>query len=189
MQDAFTFVISTLFDMYTVAMVLRLALQWVRADFRNPLAQFILKATNPLILPTRRVVPAIGGLDTATLLVVLAVAALGTVLLVQIACVGSVNAGQIAVLTLLRLVHLVLRTWSLLILAYVILSWVGSGSYNPAANLLAVLVEPLLAPLRRLIPTIGGLDISPVFALLALEFLNRLLPSGFQAAGLMCLPF
>jgi YggT family protein len=186
MQDAFAFVVSTLVDLYVITFFLRLVLQWVRADFRNPLAQFIVRVTNPVVLPLRRVIPAIGGLDTATILGMLAVQSLATAILVPLACLGGAEPGQVLSLALLRLAHLILRTYSLLMLVYVVMSWIGSGTYNPAARILADIVEPVLAPFRRLIPTIGGLDISPVFAFIAIEFLNRALPSGAAFAGLMC---
>lgn len=186
MQDALAFVISTLVDLYVITFFLRLVLQWVRADFRNPLAQFILRVTNPVVLPLRRFIPAIGGLDTATVLAMLAVQSLATALLVPLACLGGAEPGQVLALALLRLGHLILRTYALLMLVYVVMSWVGSGGYNPVARMLASIVEPVLEPFRRLVPTIGGLDISPVFALIAIEFLNRLLPSGTIVAGLMC---
>lgn len=186
MQDAFIFVVSTLVDLYVVTFFLRLVLQWVRADFRNPLAQFLLRVTNPLVLPLRRFIPSIAGLDTSTIVAMLAVQSLATALLVPLACLGGAEPGQVLMLALLRLAHLLLRTYSMLMLVYVVMSWVASGSYNPAAKILADIVEPVLSPFRRLIPSIGGLDISPIFALLAIEFVNRALPSGSAVAGLMC---
>ena len=189
MQDALTYLLSTLLDLYLAALGLRLALQWVRADFRNPLAQFILRVTNPLVLPLRRVVPALRRLDTATVLVLLVVAVLGTAALAEVACVGRADAGGYVILAFFRLAHLVLRTLSVLVLLYVLMSWLGPGGYNPVAALLAAVVEPVLAPLQRVIPPIGGLDVTPVVALIVVEFLNRLLPSGAQAAGLACLGF
>jgi YggT family protein len=189
MQDAFIFVISTLVDLYIVTFFLRLVLQWVRGDFRNPLAQFILRVTNPLVLPLRRTIPAVAGLDTATVVALLALQLAATGLLVQLACIGAADFGQIVMLALLRLAHLILRTYALLILVYVVMSWVGQGAYNPVMSLLGAVAEPVLAPFRRLIPPIGGLDLSPLFALLAVEFVNRLLPSGAALAGLMCPAF
>jgi YggT family protein len=189
MQDALTFITAAILDLYVVTFFLRLVLGWVRADFRNPLAQFIVKITNPLVLPARRFIPPVGGIDMATLVVLLIVQSLATALLVQLACVGSPEVGQIVVFGLLRLTHLVLRTYSLLLLVYVISSWVASGGYNPALALLASLVEPVLAPFRRIIPLIGGLDLSPIAVLLLIEFLHRLIPSGPMNVGLMCVPF
>jgi YggT family protein len=189
MQSALAFLVSALLDLYVISFFLRLVMAWVRADFRNPLAQFIIKITNPLVIPARRFIPALAGLDTATLVVMLAVQTLATAIVVQLACVGGGDLAQIAIFGLVRLAHLVLRTFSLLMLVYVITSWVsGGGGYNPAIALLAAIVEPLLTPFRRFIPTIGGLDLSPVFALLAIEFVNRLIPAGPAFAGLICMP-
>lgn len=189
MQDAFTFVISALLDLYVIALVLRLVLGLQRADARNPLAQAILKVTNPLVLPARRFIPAAGRLDTATVVILLLVQLLGTTLLASIACVGHSTPGQVMALGLLRLVHLVLRSYSLLTIVYVISSWVSQGGYNPALAMLAAIVEPVLAPFRRFIPSLGGLDLSPIFALLAIEFVNRLVPDGFVVAGMACMRF
>lgn len=189
MQDAFTFITAAVFDLYIVTFFVRLVLAWVRADFRNPLAQFIVKVTNPLVIPARRFIPAVAGLDLATLAVLLVLQSLATGILVQFACIGDAAAGQIVVLGLLRLVRLVLRTYTLLLLVYVVSSWVSQGGYNPALAVVAAIVKPVLAPFRRIIPLIGGLDLSPIAALLAIQFLNRLIPGGLQMTGLVCVPF
>jgi YggT family protein len=189
MANAFTFIIAALFDLYVMTFFLRLALAWSRADFRNPLAQFIVKVTNPLVVPARRFIPAIGSLDTATLVVLVVLQSVATGVLAQLACLGSPEVGQIVVLGLVRLVHLVLRTYSLVLLVYVISSWIGQGGYNPALAMLAGLVEPVLAPFRRFIPPVGGFDLSPLFALLLIEFLNRAIPPGAALAGVACAPF
>lgn len=189
MQGALTYLASAILDLYVVTFVLRLMMAWVRADFRNPLAQFIVKVTNPLVVPARRFIAPIGGLDLATLVVLLALQVLVTFVLVQITCGGGAQGGQIVVLALMRLVDLALETYFWLLLAYVVASWVGQGAYNPAIAALASLVEPMLTPLRRIIPPIGGFDISPVFAFLAIGFLQRLIPSGQQLTGLLCAQF
>jgi YggT family protein len=189
MQNAFTFIIVALSDLYVITFFLRLAMGWVRADFRNPMAQFIVKVTNPLVMPARRFIPPFRGLDLATLTVLVVLQCLTTALLVQLACVGDAAVGQVIVFALMRLVHLVLNMYFWLLLVYVVASWVSQGGYNPALAVLAALVEPLLAPLRRLIPAISGLDLSPIFAFLAIGFLQRLIPSGQQLSGLLCVGF
>ncbi len=189
MQDAFTFIIAQVFDLYVITFFLRLALAWARADFRNPLAQFIVKVTNPLVIPARRFIPALGGFDLATPVVLVVLQSLATGILVQFACIGGNEVGPIVVLGLLRLMHLVLQTYTLLMLVYVISSWISQGGYNPAIAVVAAIVEPVLSPFRRVIPSIGGLDLSPIAGLLAIQFLNRLIPSGLQMTGLVCVPF
>lgn len=189
MQDAFTFIISSLFDLYVITFFLRLLLAWTRADFRNPLAQFILKLTNPLVLPARRFIPSVAGIDTATLVVLLVLQSLATAILVKLGCLGDAQIGQILELALIRLVHLVLNMYFWLIAVYVLSTWINQGGYNPAVAVLAAIVEPLLAPFRRIIPPIGGFDLSPVFVFLAIGFLERLIPGGAQLTGLVCLRF
>ena len=187
MRNALIFILRTLLDLYVTTFLLRLILQWVRADFRNPLTQFIVRVTNPLVIPLRRIIPAIGGLDTATLIVVLLLELLMTVALINVACLGDPNISQMILLILLRLVYLTLRIYLFIILIYVILSWVSPGSYNPAANLLASVAEPVLKPLRRFIPSIGGLDLSPLFALIGIQALTMVLPIGQAMQGLVCI--
>ncbi len=189
MQNAFTFIIVAISDLYIMTFLLRLALAWARANFRNPLAQFIVKVTNPLVVPARRFIPPLGGLDLATLVVVLALQMLATGVLVQITCGGDAQGSQIVVLALMRLVDLALNMYFWLLMIFVIASWISPGGYNPAFAVLAAVVGPLLAPLRRVIPPIGGFDLSPVFAFLAIGFLQRLIPSGQQLTGLFCAQF
>jgi YggT family protein len=186
MQNALTFIFRTLLDLYIITFVLRFVLQWIRADVRNPLTQFILRVTNPLVIPVRRVVPPISGIDTATVLVVLLLEILATAVLIQLACVGSTDPGQVILIATLRLIHLLLRIYLVVILVYVVLSWISPGTYNPAANLLAAIAEPVLQPIRRLIPPIAGLDLSPLFAIIGIQAVTMLLPAGRAMAGLIC---
>jgi YggT family protein len=187
MQDALIFIFRSLLDLYIICFVLRLLLQWVRADFRNPLSQFILRVTDPLVIPVRRLVPAIGSLDTATLLIAVIIQLIATAILVNVACVGDTDIIQLVGIALVRLLQLSLRIYLFVVLIYVILSWVApGGSYNPAANLLASLVEPVLAPVRRLVPTIGGLDLSALFVLIGIQALSMLLPIGRVMSGIVC---
>ncbi len=189
MEDALIFVFRSLIELYIITFVLRLIMQWIRADTRNPLVQFILRVTNPLVVPLRRYVPTAWGFDTATFVVLFVIQALATTALLNVACTVTPHIGQIISLSLLRLVHLVLNVYLFLILAYVILSWIGPGGYNPAVSLLGNIVQPALRPLRRWIPPIAGIDLSPLFALILIGFVMRLLPSGRAITGLACASF
>ena len=171
---ALTYLISTLFDLYIVAVLLRLILQWVRADFYNPLSQFLVKLTSPLLVPMRRVIPSIGRLDTAA--VVLALLLEVTSLFV----ISSINSFSITGLSLLilavtKLLMAFLWLYFFLILAIVILSWVGGSLRHPIIPLIHQLTEPVLRPLRKWIPPIGGMDLSPLFAIIGIRFLILLL--------------
>jgi len=187
MQDALIFIVKTLLELYIITFFLRFILQWVRADFRNPISQFLVRVTNPLIIPIRRLIPSIGGLDTATIMIILLLELTLTIVLINLTCMGEPYFIQIIGLTLLRIVYLVLRIYLFVILIYVVMSWISPGTYNPAVSLLASVAEPALKPLRRFIPPIAGLDLSALFALIAIQALTMLLPIGRLASSMGCL--
>lgn len=186
MEQALVFIIRTLVDLYIITFVLRIIMQWVRVDFRNPLTQFILRITNPLVIPLRRFVPPIGGLDTATLIVVVVLELIVTIVVTNLTCSGEPNVLQVISMTVLRVVYLTLRVYLFVILIYVIMSWISPGTYNPAARLMESIAQPVLRPLRRLLPPIGGLDLSALFALIGIQALTMLLPIGRVAAAMGC---
>jgi YggT family protein len=188
MQNALVFILRTLFELYVLTFALRLLLQWAVVDKRNPLVQFILRITNPVVIPLRRLLPAIGRIDTATLVALLGLQLVGTALLVRIGCVGESALWQILALTILSVVKLGLSIFTWAIILYVVLSWVSPGGYNPGAAVVAAVVEPVLAPFRRLIPQIGGLDLSPLFALIAIQAVSMLVPVDRVLSGMLCGP-
>ena len=168
MKPALIFIIATISQLYLFVMLLRFWLPWLRADFRNPISQGILRLTSPLVIPVRRVVPPIGRLDTATVLVAFALQYLTVFVILAI---GGTMDGilPIAITAALDLVILSCRLFTFAIFIHIILSWVARGTYNPATAFIAMLVEPVLRPFRRYIPSLGGLDISPIFAIILLQ--------------------
>ncbi|HEY8519586.1 MAG TPA: YggT family protein [Gammaproteobacteria bacterium] len=168
MKESFIFIVRTLSDLYLLTFLLRFIFQWVRADYYNPFAQFVVKVTNPLVVPARRLLPSVGGVDMPTLVVLVLLEALVTALLIALAG-WSVPAPTFLWFTLLRLIHLTLWFYTVAILVYVVLSWVGQASYSPLARLLDQIVEPVLRPARRLLPPIGGLDLSPLLVMILLQ--------------------
>jgi YggT family protein len=179
MRDALIFIISTLIQLYLFVMLLRFWLPWLRADFRNPIAQGILRLTSPLVIPVRRVIPPVGPFDTATVIVAFA---LQYLLVLVVLAISGLSAGiaPIALTSLIDLVLLSLRLFTFAIFIHIILSWVAAGTYNPATAFITMLVQPVLRPFRALIRPIGGLDISPIFAIILLQaadiFLRSLRP-------------
>ena len=173
MTNALFFLINTGFNLYLMVVVLRLWLQLARADFYNPFSQFIVKATNPLVLPLRKVIPSLGPLDTATLVLAWLVAVVKMLVLQQL-LLGGIAPSQALVAGVLILVKesLSLIFWILVIRA--ILSWFSQGR-NPIELVMHQLTEPLLRPIRRVIPPMGGLDLSVLVALIALQFVQILL--------------
>lgn len=168
MTQALYFIIKTLAQLYLLLLLLRFWLPWLRADFRNPVAQGILRFTSPLILPLRRVLPSISRLDTATVLVAFVIQFLTLLVLLAITD-RIIQPLPLAVTAVLELVILSLNLFFFAILIRIVLSWIAPHNYNPITALLTTLSEPILAPFRRLIPAIGGLDISPVFAIILIQ--------------------
>lgn len=186
MTSGLVYILQSLIGLYLIAFVLRLGMHWARSDFRNPIVQFILTITNPLVLPIRRFIPPVYKIDTATLIVffLLQWAALG--LLAPLACNTSPDIVSILGLALIAGLRLTLNVYTFIVFGYVILSWIGQGGYNPSiamiSSLLRDLATPMLAPFRRIIPPIGGFDLSPIFLLIGLQALAQVL--YFQGADL-----
>lgn len=176
-MNATVFLVDTLFSLYLMVVILRLWLQMVQADFYNPLSQFIVKATHPIVGPLRRVIPSIGRFDTATFVLAVVVCALKIVTL-AIMFNGNLNPLGVLILSVVGVVKetLSLLFWVLLLRA--ILSWVSQGR-SPIDYVLYQLTEPFLAPIRKVLPPLGGLDLSVLVAIIALQFLQLLLQDLF----------
>ena len=172
--EALIYIVQTLGSLYLLIVLLRFILQLVRADFYNPLSQFTVKATQPLLKPLRRIIPGFGGLDLASLALAILVQLVLMVLVILIASANPAAVGlQLLVWAIIAVTSLFLKIFFFAMIISVILSWVAPGSYNPGAQLVNQICEPLLAPFRRLLPNLGGLDISPIFAFIALNLLDR----------------
>lgn len=171
LNDALIFIIQTLGSLYLLIVLLRFILQLVRANFYNPLCQFVVKATQPLLKPLRRVIPSLFGLDMSSLVLALL---LQILLFVVVLTLNGYQAFTVLLLpwALIGIFSLFLKIlfWSMII--SVILSWVAPGSRSPGAELVYQITEPVLAPFRRLIPNLGGLDISPIFAFIAIQLIQ-----------------
>ncbi len=150
--------------------MMRFLLQLVRADFYNPISQMIVKFTNPMLIPLRRVIPGFGGLDVASLVLAVGVQYLILALILMLATGGAnlpfiemVGWAFVGILKLLFSIYF----WGMLIV--VIASWVAPGSYNPALILINQLLEPLIRPIRKILPDMGGLDLSPIVVMLGIQ--------------------
>jgi len=165
--SAIVFVVNALTSLYLLVLLLRFWMPWLRADFRNPLAQGILRFTSPIVVPVRRIVPSFGRLDTATVIVAFVIQYL-TVLLLLLILGQAASIADIAVTAVVKLVVLSINLFVYAIFVRIILSWISPGGYNPATAIITTLTEPVLRPFRRLIPSMGGFDISPIFAIILL---------------------
>ena len=168
------FIISTLFGLYILAVMLRFLLGAARADFYNPVSQFLVRITNPLLVPLRKVLPSLGKYDTAALVLMLLLQFLSLTLIVMLRGNGfPVLAVLLA--SVAELVALLLNVYMVAIIVQVIISWVNPGSYNPVTGLLYSLTEPVMRPIRKLLPPVSGIDLSPLFALIGLQVLKMLI--------------
>ena len=168
------FLISTLFSLYILAVMLRFLLGAVRADFYNPISQFLVRITNPLLVPLRKAIPSIGKFDSAAMLlmIILQLAAVTLILLLR---GDGISSAALVIITLVTLVSLLIDVFMFAIIIEVIISWMNPGSYNPVNSLLHSLTSPLLRPIRRLIPPIAGIDLAPLFAIIGLQVLRMLI--------------
>lgn len=173
-SGAFIYLIGTVFDLYIAAIMLRLLLQWVRADFYNPLCQFLVKVTNPVLVPARRLIPSIGRLDTASVVVMIVLEFI-ELLLISLLSQRQLGAEVIILFSFKKLIVTLLMTYFVLIIARVIVSWIGNQSRHPLIPLIYQLTEPVLRPFKKILPAIGGIDLSPLFALITVRFLLHLL--------------
>ncbi len=172
--QAAVFLIDTLFWLYILAVLLRFLFQLVRADFYNPFSQALVAITNPTLLPLRRMIPGLYGIDFAALVLVLVLQVVKNVLLGLI--VGQwYNLLGLIVYSAAELLKMTVYLFIFLIFIRVLLSWVAPyGGHNPVTGLLFSVTEPLMRPARRLIPPLSGLDLSPV-AVFILLYLTLIL--------------
>ncbi len=180
--NAGVFLIQTLFGLYLVAVMLRFLLQMTRADFYNPVSQFLVKVTNPPLIPLRRVIPGLIGIDMAAVVLLLVIQAVELVL-VGLVQGFSLSIPGLLVLTVAELLNLLLNIYFFTILIQVILSWVNPGGYNPAVALLYSLNEPILSRARRMIPPISGFDLSPIVVFIGIQLIKILLVSPIADMG------
>lgn len=179
--NALVFIIHSFAQLYLLILLLRLLLPWLRANFNNPLAQAVLRATSPVVVPLRRIIPPIGRLDTATALVAFGFQYL-TVLTIAALKGYPLAILPVAVTSAVNLVTLTIWLFIVAIIIRIVMSWIGGGAYNPALGFIDSLAEPPLRPIRRLIRPAGGIDLSPYVAIVLLIALTILI------SGLKMLP-
>ena len=167
----FTLIVGTLCDLLALAFLARFAMQWLRVPFRNPLGRFVLALTDWAVVPMRKVVPGLFGLDLASLILAWLVQTLFMSVVIGASGVhGGATAagfGVTLVAGLIETLRLALYLAMGVVIMSAILSWVNP--HAPIAPTFAQLAEPLLRPFRKLIPPIGGVDLSPLGALLLLQ--------------------
>ncbi|SEK23511.1 YggT family protein [Kosakonia sacchari] len=178
-----TFLLSTVLELYTMVLLLRVWMQWARCDFYNPFSQFVVKATQPIVGPLRRVIPPLGPLDSASLLIAFVLSLIKAIVLFMVITFQPIIWIS-ALLILLKTIGLMIF-WVLLVMA--IMSWVSQGR-SPVEYVLIQLTEPLLRPIRNLLPAMGGIDFSPMILVLLLYVINMGIAELLQSTGDILLP-
>jgi len=176
--NAGSYLISTIIGLYIIIVLLRFLLQVVRADFYNPLSQFIVKATSPILIPLRKMIPGLFGIDIASLLLAYALQLIENGLLFVVKGV-SINPIFLLWYSIGSLLTLILYLYLFAILIYVVISWVSPGTYNPATAIINQIIEPIMRPARKLLPPYSGMDLSPIVVVVALNILIMFIPVIF----------
>ncbi len=178
------YLLQTILSLLLFVVLLRLLLQAARADFYNPVSQFVLKTTNPILLPLRRVIPGMLGIDMAAVVLLLVIQMLSISSILLLGGYALPNPVLLLVWAVLGVAGLLVNFYFFALLGMIILSWVAPGSGNPVVHLLYQLTEPVMAPFRRLLPAMGGLDLSPILVFIAINILQIFLRHAAAGAGL-----
>lgn len=183
------YIISTLGTLYVSLVLIRFLAQLVRADYYNPVSKALVKFTNPLLVPLRKIIPGIMGIDFAALVlaILLQAALLQSVYL--LGGIGLVNPFMLVLWAIVALLSLLagMYFWGLIII--MIASWVAQGSNNPALGLLQQIVAPVLAPFRKILPPFGVLDLSPILLFMLLNITRAyILPALANITGMIAIP-
>lgn len=184
MNEIVVYLIQTLLSLFLLAVLLRFLLQLVRADFYNPISQFLAKVTNPIILPLRKIIPSYASLDLSSLLVALLLQLAGIVTVLFLNGIAIPAIPQLLVWSALGIIGLLVNIYFFALLAMIILSWIAPSSKNAAVFLLYQITEPVMAPLRKIIPSMGGLDFSPILVFIVINVIQIVLRHIANSAGL-----
>ena len=182
-SNAGLFLIKTIIGLYLLIVLLRFLFQLVRADFYNPISQILVKLTNPALLPLRRVIPGLGGIDLASMVLLVAIKVLEYVLIGLLPGYGIPAPVGLFIMSITDLLALTINVFFFSILIQIIISWVNPHAYNPVITLLHQLNEPILSRARRLIPPISGLDLSPILVFVGLKLIEFLLIHPLKDLG------
>jgi len=174
-----TFLISALFSLYIGAVLIRLLLGFARADFHNPISQFLVKITNPVLVPMRRFIPAIGKVDTSAVVLAFGLTVIKTALLLLVGF-GAINLPQIILFSLGDMIKTIIWIYIIALILQAVISWIGSAHGNPVVPLVNSLTYPIVRPIRKFVPIIGMMDLSPLVAILLLNVLLIVVSNIFR---------
>lgn len=164
------FLIEAIFSLYIGAVVIRLLLGFARANFNNPLSQFLVKVTNPVLVPMRRFIPSIGKIDTSAVILAFALTVIKVSLLFLILR-GAIMFPESLLIAVGELIKTIIWVYIIALILQAVMSWVGSAQGNPVSPLVQSLTNPIVRPIRKVVPLIGMMDLSPLVAILGLNVL------------------
>ncbi len=190
--DALSFLIGTIFNLYAMLLALRFVMQLFRADYYNPLAQFVVKVTDPVIKPVRRIIPSIKGYDTSSLLLAFLVLLVKLVLLKALQTdylfvagkaplADRLSYGTLVFVAFVDVIHLLFNVFIYAMIIQAILSWFPNPNTDSIRNLLSGITEPVLRPIRKYVPPVSGFDLSILIGILALFFVRILITGSLIA--------
>ncbi|MFT7287685.1 MAG: YggT family protein [Halieaceae bacterium] len=175
---------QTIIGIYLLMVLMRFILQVSLADFYNPISQFLVRATNPLVVPLRRLIPVRGRLDLASLLLAIIIQLLGITVLFFLSGQSLPAVSLLLAWSVIAIFGLLVKIYFFALLGMIILSWIAPGSGNPAAALMHQITEPVMAPFRRLLPAMGGMDFSPILLFILINVLQIVLRNFALGLGL-----
>jgi len=173
------FLIEAVFSLYIAAIIIRLLLGFSRADFHNPLSQFLVKITNPVLVPLRRFIPAIGKIDTSAVLVAYGLTVIKLSLIFLLSR-GVIMFPETLIWAVGELIKSIIWIYIIALIIQAVISWIGSAQGNPVVPLINSLTYPILRPIRKVVPLVGMIDLSPLVAILGLNVLLILVNSLFR---------
>ncbi|MFC3285561.1 YggT family protein [Litchfieldella rifensis] len=177
--------VNTLINIYLFLLMLRFLLQASRADYYNPISQSIVKITQPVVGPFQGFLRPVGSFDLATLAAGSLLKLVSIIAILQIAGFGMPSIGGAAIGTVAALANAILKIYFFALIAMIILSWVAPQASHPGALLIMQLVEPIMAPVRKVIPPLGMIDLSPIVVFIAISLVDGIVVGSLtRAAGI-----
>ncbi len=184
MNEIIVYLLQTGLGLYLLLVMLRFVMQLANADFYNPISQFVFKATQPLVGPLQRFLRPFGRFDSASLTLATALQAAGIMLILALNNIASPNPLTLFLWSAIGILGLLLKIYFFALLASIILSWISPGGSNPAVYLLYQITEPVMAPVRKLLPPMGGLDFSPILVFIGINVLEIVVRNLAASVGL-----
>lgn len=184
LNEITVYLIQTVIGIYLLIMLMRFVLQLSLADFYNPISQFLVKATNPLVLPMRRVLPARGRFDPASLVLATFIQLISIIALLWMNGINLPSLSLLLAWSVVAIIGLLVKIYFFALLGTIILSWVAPGTSNPAAYLMHQITEPVMAPFRNALPAMGGLDFSPILVFILINIIQIALRNFAAGLGL-----